>query len=100
MERMTRLLLIFTILFVAFAFEVKVEGGRSLKNKDDDGDKEEVAHPQNFFAGIGTFPSPGMAAGFGFGPSGFCSFPGLGCVRLQPTNPSGSVGAGGGLPLP
>ena len=64
---MTRLLLIFNIFFVEFAFEVKVEG-RTLKSKDDD--DQEVAHPQNFFSGFGTFPSPGMAAGFGFGALG------------------------------
>uniref|UniRef100_F6I4G9 Uncharacterized protein n=1 Tax=Vitis vinifera TaxID=29760 RepID=F6I4G9_VITVI len=94
MERVTRLLQIFTIFLVVFALEVKVEGGRILKSKGDD----QVAHPQNFFAGFGTFPTPGLAAGVGFGPSGFCSFPGIGCVRVQPTNPGGSVG--GGLPIP
>ncbi|WKA02610.1 hypothetical protein VitviT2T_020778 [Vitis vinifera] len=87
MERVTRLLQIFTIFLVVFALEVKVEGGRILKSKGDD----QVAHPQNFFAGFGTFPTPGLAAGVGFGPSGFCSFPGIGCVRVQPTNPGGSI---------
>lgn len=95
MERVIRVLLIFTIFFLVFvALEVEVEGGRTLKSKEDDG----VVHPQNFFAGFGTFPTPGLAAGVGFGPSGFCAFPGIGCVRVQPTNPGGS--AGGGLPSP
>lgn len=94
MERVSRLILvILTILLVAIALEVKV-GGRSLKNKDD-----EVVQPQNFFAGFGTFPSPGLAAGFGFGfgPSGFCSFPGIGCVRVQPTNPKPNPSPAGSL---
>ena len=85
---MAKLLLILAIVVVVLASDV--EGGRKLKEK-----KDNVDHPQNFLGGIGgLFPSPGFA-GVGFGPSGFCTFPG-GCTPTLPTNP----GSGGSPPHP
>lgn len=84
MERATKLLLIVTIFLVVLALDV--EGGRRLQDKD------KVSHPQNYFGsfgGTGGFiPTPSGPA-LEFGPSGFCSVPGIGCVRV-PGNVVGS----------
>jgi len=74
-----------------------VEGGRLLKEEEED-----VEQPQNFpgsggLGGIFPSPSPGFSfTGVGFGPNGFCTFPG-GCTPTFPTLPGGG---GGSLPVP
>ncbi|KAF7805027.1 Glucan endo-1,3-beta-glucosidase 1 [Senna tora] len=79
MERASKLLVVLAmVLLLLLASEV--EGGRKLRSKED--------RPQSFLGGI--FPSPGFA-GFGFGPSGFCTFPG-GCTPTLPINPGFLVG--------
>ncbi|GFP80382.1 hypothetical protein PHJA_000181600 [Phtheirospermum japonicum] len=88
-----------------------VKGARLLKGKD------EVDQPQTFgsfpspgFSGSfpspglgGSFPGPGLGGlfpspnfsgsfpspGLGFGPSAFCSFPGVQCAPVKPTNTIG-----------
>ncbi|XP_059654382.1 MFS18 protein-like [Cornus florida] len=103
MERVTKVLLIFTLFLVVFS----AEGGRTIENK------EKVDQPQTFFGGFpspglsgssfpspglsgfpspglsGSFPSPGLSGSFpSFSPPGsFCSIPGL-CVPTQPTVPT------------
>lgn len=84
MERVTKLLLVSAMVVLMLALASEVEGGRKLKSKE-----EKVDHPQSFLGGGmgGIFPSPGFA-GFGFGPSGFCTFPG-GCSPTLLINPGG-----------
>ncbi|KAB1202037.1 hypothetical protein CJ030_MR8G029116 [Morella rubra] len=95
MERVTKVLLILTVLLLVLSSSA--EGGRQLKSE------EKVEHPQSFFGnggsgGIGGFlPTPGMAGGIGgigSGPSSICSFFPTGCVPVQPVNPGGSIGVG------
>ncbi|KAK7344299.1 hypothetical protein VNO77_13745 [Canavalia gladiata] len=92
MGRVAKMLVMLAIVVVILASNV--EGGRLLK-----GNKEEnVKQPQNFLGGGGSglFPSPGFSfTGVGFGPSGFCTFPG-GCTGT-PTLPT-FPGAGGSPP--
>ncbi|TKY52342.1 hypothetical protein E2542_SST23862 [Spatholobus suberectus] len=89
MERVAKVLVM-----LAMVLASDVEGGRLLK-------EENVDHPQNFLGsgglgGIFPSPSPGFSfTGVGFGPSGFCTFPG-GCSPSLPTIPS--VGSGGSPP--
>lgn len=84
MKRVSKVLVVLAMVAVVLASEV--EGGRKLKSKE-----EKVDHPQSFLGGSGggglggIFPSPGFT-GFGFGPSGFCTFPG-GCTPTLPINP-------------
>ncbi|KAK7392116.1 hypothetical protein VNO78_20543 [Psophocarpus tetragonolobus] len=89
MEKVSKVLVMVAVVLVS-----NVEGGRLLK-------EENVDHPQNFLGpgglgGIFPSPSPGFSfTGVGFGPSGFCTFPG-GCTPATtlPTIP----GAGGSVP--
>ncbi|EEF50020.1 conserved hypothetical protein [Ricinus communis] len=93
MERAaTKLLVILTLFLVVLA--CNVEGGRRLKQSH-----EKVDQPQNYFGGFGgtgaVIPTP-FGPTIAFGPSGFCSFPGVGCVRVQPqqpTLPGGAIGS-------
>ncbi|KAF7851256.1 hypothetical protein BT93_L4260 [Corymbia citriodora subsp. variegata] len=81
------------LLSISLACIVNVEGARPLKSKD------KVVRPQNIYGGGGGYyiPGPGMSGalpsplygGFGFGPSGFCTFPG-GCVPASPLFPGSS----------
>ncbi|RDY12123.1 hypothetical protein CR513_03122, partial [Mucuna pruriens] len=91
MERVSKVLVMLAMVLVVFAWDV--EGRRLLK-------EENVDEPQNFIGsgglgGIFPSPSPGFSfTGVGFGPSGFCTFPG-GCTpSTLPTIP----GAGGSVP--
>ncbi|KAF5198751.1 hypothetical protein FRX31_011662 [Thalictrum thalictroides] len=82
MEGVTKImLLILTVYLVAFV--TNTEAGRIMKNM-----KEKVEQPQNFIGGVGgtggIFNYPPFGTGFGFGPSTFCSFPGLGCIHSPP----------------
>ncbi|KAL3738916.1 hypothetical protein ACJRO7_020318 [Eucalyptus globulus] len=85
------------LLSLFLACNVNVEGARMLKSKD------KAVHPQNIYGGTGGYyfpgpgtggalPNPGFAGGIGFGPSGFCTFPG-GCVPATPIFPGSSSGA-------
>ncbi|KAK8484839.1 hypothetical protein V6N13_139697 [Hibiscus sabdariffa] len=91
MERVARMLLISAIVLVALA-----------SNSEGRGLKEEDYHPQNFLGGFGTsgglVPTPGGGVGLGLGPTVVCSFPGTGCVRIQPTIPGGTGTVGAGTP--
>uniref|UniRef100_A0A2N9EXD9 Glycine-rich protein n=1 Tax=Fagus sylvatica TaxID=28930 RepID=A0A2N9EXD9_FAGSY len=94
MERVTKVLLMLTMLLLVLSSDV--EGGRQLKSN------EKVEHPQNFaggMSGIGGFiPSPGFAGGIGSGPSSFCSFSPGGCVpAVFPTIPGSPLGVGSPL---
>ncbi|KAH7542903.1 hypothetical protein FEM48_Zijuj02G0124500 [Ziziphus jujuba var. spinosa] len=95
------LVILMTTMLVALALDV--EGGRMLKSND------QVDHPQNFVGGIagGVYPGPTFATGFGFGPSGFYTFPGSGTgstttptpitttpILPTPTIPGTPVGGG------
>ncbi|KAF2324072.1 hypothetical protein GH714_006485 [Hevea brasiliensis] len=84
MERVTKLPVILTMFLVVLAWDV--EGGRTLK----------VDHPQNYFGSFGgtgsVIPSP-FGPTIALGPSGFCSFPGVGCVRVRPILPGVGVGS-------
>ncbi|KAF9669814.1 hypothetical protein SADUNF_Sadunf13G0003600 [Salix dunnii] len=86
MERTQKMLLILAIFMVVVASNV--EAGRKLKDT-----KEKVEQPQNYLGGFGTsggfIPTPNGPV-FAFGPSGFCSFPGVGCVRVPGTGVIGS----------
>ncbi|KAI3445466.1 hypothetical protein Pfo_002131 [Paulownia fortunei] len=96
MEGFAKVLLILTVFLGALAMDVK--GGRILKGK------EEIDQPQTFGSLGGTFPRPGFGGSFpgpgftgsfpnpslGFGPSTFCSFPGVRCPHVQPNNLAGS----------
>ena len=105
--------LMLTVVVAVGVVPLLVEGGRDLKQG------EQAVHPQNFIGGAGglggimPIPGGGAAGAGGFVPPGlgssvdFCSFPGLGCVRVQPTNPGAGAGAGtigggigGSTPLP
>ncbi|KAL8061456.1 hypothetical protein ABFS82_02G087400 [Erythranthe guttata] len=102
MEGFGKVLLVLTVLLGALS--VDINGGRILKGKD------EIDHPQTFGSinggtypspiFSGSFPSPGFG-GFtgsfpspnsGFGPSTFCSFPGIRRAPGQPVNLAGSSG--------
>ncbi|TYJ02144.1 hypothetical protein E1A91_A13G207300v1 [Gossypium mustelinum] len=89
MERGARMLLISVLVLLVLASNAE---GRRLK--------EEAYHPQNFLGAFGTsgglVPTPGGGVGLNLGPSVFCSYPGTGCVRVQPTIPgsTGTIGAG------
>ncbi|KAL4340755.1 hypothetical protein GQ457_08G004710 [Hibiscus cannabinus] len=91
MERVARMLLISAIVLVALASNSE---GRVLKEED--------YHPQNFLGGFGTsgglVPTPGGGVGLSLGPTVVCSFPGTGCVRIQPTIPGGTGTVGAGTP--
>nr|KYP74252.1 hypothetical protein KK1_006923 [Cajanus cajan] len=90
MEKLGKVLVM--LVMVVMVVASNVEGGRLLK-------EENVDKPQNFLGsgglgGIFPSPSPGFSfTGIGFGPSGFCTFPG-GCTPNLPTIP----GAGGSPP--
>ncbi|KAG6774909.1 hypothetical protein POTOM_018327 [Populus tomentosa] len=77
MERTQKMLLILAIFVLVLASNV--EAGRKLK------DKEKVDQPQNYLGGFGTsggfIPSPNGPV-FQLGPTGYCSYPGVGCVRI------------------
>jgi len=94
MEKVTKVVVMLAM--VALVCGSNVEGGRLLK------EEENVKQPQNFLGsgglgGIFPSPSPGFSfTGVGFGPNGFCSFPG-GCTPTLPTLPGGG---GGSLPVP
>lgn len=93
MERIAKMLVVLSLVVVVMTMEV--DGGRSIKS-----DEDQVKHPNNFIGRFsGTFPSPitgtiqspGFSASFpspglGFNPSSFCSFPGVTCTPVQPTN--------------
>ncbi|MED6192095.1 hypothetical protein PIB30_006921 [Stylosanthes scabra] len=77
---------ILAIIMVVMVLASEVEGGRELKGdkglmkKEDE--KNNVDQPQNFVGGMGAIlPSPNgfTFTGVGFGPNGFCTFPG-GCT--------------------
>ncbi|KAG6773043.1 hypothetical protein POTOM_020297 [Populus tomentosa] len=80
MERTQKMLLILAIFVLVLASNV--EAGRKLK------DKEKVDQPQNYLGGFGTsggfIPSPNGPV-FQLGPTGYCSYPGVGCVRIPGT---------------
>lgn len=85
MERVSVVKVLLVLGMVMLLLTSEAEGGRKLKSND-----EEKKDPQNFLGGGGLggiFPSPGFA-GLGFGPSGFCTFPG-GCTPSLPINPIG-----------
>ncbi|CAJ1977876.1 unnamed protein product [Sphenostylis stenocarpa] len=90
MEKVTKVLLVM-LAMVVLLHAWDVEGGRLLK------EEENVDQPQNFIGpgglgGIFPSPSPGFSfTGVGFGPNGFCTFPG-GCTPTLPTLPGGGVG--------
>ncbi|KAJ4828356.1 hypothetical protein Tsubulata_047546 [Turnera subulata] len=88
MEGATKLMLILAIVLMVSA--ANVEGGRKLV------EKETVDRPQNYmgaFGGTAGFiPSPSGPTLY-FGPTGYCSFPGPGCVRINPTLPGGAIGS-------
>ncbi|MDG2835133.1 hypothetical protein P7M40_24950, partial [Vibrio parahaemolyticus] len=95
MERVAKVLVMLSMVVLVLASNA--EGGRLLE-------EENVEQPQTFLGsggglgGIFPSPSPGFSfTGVGFGPSGFCTFPG-GCTGTPslPTIP----GAGGSLPVP
>ena len=85
MERTQKMQLILAIFILVLASNV--EAGRKLK------DKEKVDQPQNYLGGFGTsggfIPSPNGPV-FQLGPTGYCSYPGVGCVRIPGT---GSIGS-------
>ncbi|KAH8507080.1 hypothetical protein H0E87_009546 [Populus deltoides] len=85
MERTQKMLLILAIFVLVLASNV--EAGRKLK------DKEKADQPQNYLGGFGTsggfIPSPNGPV-FQLGPTGYCSYPGVGCVRIPGT---GSIGS-------
>ncbi|KAG4983331.1 hypothetical protein JHK82_028171 [Glycine max] len=90
MERVAKVVVMLAMV-VLVLIASNVEGGRLLK-------QENVDQPETFLGGIFPSPSPGFSfTGVGFGPSGFCTFPG-GCTGTPslPTIP----GAGVSLPVP
>ncbi|KAL3573355.1 hypothetical protein D5086_023968 [Populus alba] len=86
MERTQKMLLILAVFMLVLASNV--EAGRKLKDTE-----EKVDHPQNYLGGFGTsggfIPTPNGPV-FAFGPSVFCSYPGVGCVRIPGTGAIGS----------
>lgn len=91
MKRVSKVLLMVAIMVLVLGSDVE-GAGRPLKKEE-----KVVDQPQNFLGGggiSGLFPSPGFT-GVGFGPSGFCTFPG-GCTPTPalPTIP------GFGIPPP
>ncbi|CAK7340455.1 unnamed protein product [Dovyalis caffra] len=86
METTQKVLLILAISMLVLA--TNVEGGRKLKDTE-----EKVVQPQNYLGGFGTsggyIPTPNGPV-FQLGPSGFCSYPGVGCVRVPGTGAIGS----------
>ncbi|XLT08809.1 hypothetical protein HN51_054602 [Arachis hypogaea] len=83
-QRVTKLMAVILAIIMVVALASEVEGGRKLKGdkgimKKDD---ENMDQPQNFVGGMGAIlPSPNgyTFTGVGFGPNGFCTFPG-GCT--------------------
>ena len=84
MERVTKKMVVVVLLVVCGFSGGGVQGGRLLKEK--------AVEPQNYFGSFGgtgaLVPTP-FGPAIALGPSGFCSFPGVGCVRVQPTVPGG-----------
>ncbi|KAJ6306080.1 hypothetical protein OIU78_021414 [Salix suchowensis] len=80
MERTQKMLLILAIFILVLASIV--EAGRKLE------EKEKVDQPQNYLGGFGTsggfIPSPNGPV-FQLGPTVYCSYPGVGCVRIPGT---------------
>ncbi|KDP23346.1 hypothetical protein JCGZ_23179 [Jatropha curcas] len=87
MERAAKLAAVILTMFLVLP-AMEVEGARRLKEK--------VDYPQNYFGSFGgtgsVIPTP-FGPTIALGPSGFCSFPGVGCVRVRPTLPGGAVGS-------
>ncbi|XLU70491.1 hypothetical protein S245_029544 [Arachis hypogaea] len=83
-QRVTKLMAVILAIIMVVVLASEVEGGRKLKGdkgimKKDD---ENMDQPQNFVGGMGAIlPSPNgyTFTGVGFGPNGFCTFPG-GCT--------------------
>lgn len=92
--------LVCLVLMLSIFHAVHVDGARMLKKEEG-----QVKHPQNFNGGIGVggyLPTPtgspptGFVAGVGLNTSGltFCTYPGVGCVSVQPYIPGvGSIGS-------
>uniref|UniRef100_A0A6N2KWY1 Uncharacterized protein n=1 Tax=Salix viminalis TaxID=40686 RepID=A0A6N2KWY1_SALVM len=82
MERTPQKMLLILAIFI-LVLASNVEAGRKLE------EKEKVDQPQNYLGGFGTsggfIPSPNGPV-FQLGPTVYCSYPGVGCVRI-PVSP-------------
>lgn len=103
------------VVMVIVGLMVSAEGARMMITKHENEQQQQQQqqqqqsslHPQNFIAAGGFIPTtpgtPGFATGFGFGPSGFCTFPGS-CIpgssgggSISSSSGAAAVGVGVGV---